>query len=174
MEANDTEQRSPPHPPMVGGLLSHFDKCKSLYSRNISNWWTIEYIVIYEFVRVAVYTVGACCQKSLLGMCDGKITQTMGLAFWVRLVRFPAVPLAMFGYYNSGFLATIMKSEQRKMFIKNKSIPSLIQGLTHSEVGLTTSFDVTVDITSSQPVRPTHLMTRWIIWDIIRALGHIV
>ena len=31
-EANETEQPSPPlHPPKVGGLLSHFDKYKSLY-----------------------------------------------------------------------------------------------------------------------------------------------
>ena len=37
---NETEQPSPPlHPPKVGGLLSHFDKYKSLYSRNMSEIW---------------------------------------------------------------------------------------------------------------------------------------
>ena len=36
MEANETEQLSPPlHRPKVGGLPSHFDKYKSLYSRNL-------------------------------------------------------------------------------------------------------------------------------------------
>ena len=53
-------------------------------------------------------------------------------------------------------------------------VSNLIQGFTQSRVGLTTSFDVTVDITSSHQVKPSHLLTWWIILDKIAALGHFI
>ena len=50
----------------------------------------------------------------------------------------------------------------------------MINLIQRSGVGLTTSFDVTLDITSSHPVKPSHLMTWWIIWDIVADLGHFI